>query len=361
MSWVLPFFFGLIIFEANRLQSMTMMIQDAETYPSFFSSGPMMAWVKKVNSMSRRGEAFFFMVDFEGEQALALTQQECRHLGIRWSFEEVNPEVPSPLRSVKSGLDRNPVHISAYKGKFDRVMSGLRYGDSFLTNLTTATPVNSGLSLNEIYDHSKAPFKVLWPGRFVVFSPERFVQIRSGRISTYPMKGTRRDEEGKGAGDLLENLKEFEEQATVVDLLRNDISMVSRDVRVDRFRYLEAIDTDRGRIWQTSSAISGRLPVFYRENIGSIISAMLPAGSISGAPKKRTVEIIREAEGGPRGWYTGICGYFDGHDLDSAVMIRFIEQTDDGLVFRSGGGITARSVMEQEYQEMLDKVYVPIY
>lgn len=338
-----------------------MMIFDDDGIAPLCSSKAMDAWIEKANGFSRRGEAFFFMIDFEGHHPVALTHQESEALGIRWSFADMRPAVPAALSPGKTEMKLHPAPIAEYSSKFERVMSGLRYGDSFLTNLTMATPVETNLGLKDIYEQSRAPFKVLWPGRFVVFSPERFVRIQSGKISTYPMKGTRRDEEGKGAGDLLENQKEFEEQATVVDLLRNDISMVARDVKVDRFRYLEAIDTDRGRIWQTSSAISGRLPAFYRERIGSILASMLPAGSISGAPKKRTVEIIREAEGSDRGWYTGICGYFDGYDLDSAVMIRYIEQTDKGLVFRSGGGITARSNMEHEYQEMLDKVYVPIY
>ncbi|OGU77880.1 MAG: hypothetical protein A2279_07140 [Stygiobacter sp. RIFOXYA12_FULL_38_9] len=86
---------------------------------------------------------------------------------------------------------------------------------------------------------------------------------------------------------------------------------------------------------------------------------MLPAGSISGAPKKKTVEIIQNAEKLERGYYTGVFGYYDGNNLDSAVMIRFIEQTAEGLVYRSGGGITFMSDVNSEYQELIDKVYVP--
>jgi para-aminobenzoate synthetase component 1 len=86
----------------------------------------------------------------------------------------------------------------------------------------------------------------------------------------------------------------------------------------------------------------------------------LPAGSISGAPKKKTVEIIKDAEGYERGYFTGIFGIFDGKDLDSSVMIRFIESIDSKLCYKSGGGITFMSKPELEYQEMIDKVYVPI-
>ena len=85
----------------------------------------------------------------------------------------------------------------------------------------------------------------------------------------------------------------------------------------------------------------------------------MPAGSVTGAPKQKTLEIINHVEGLPRGYYTGIFGCFDGENLESAVMIRFIEQRDGQLWFRSGGGITCNSLAELEYQELIDKVYVP--
>ena len=93
--------------------------------------------------------------------------------------------------------------------------------------------------------------------------------------------------------------------------------------------------------------------------IGNIIFELLPAGSISGAPKPSTLDIIKRAEGQKRGFYTGVFGYFDGETLDSAVMIRFIEKQKDGFYFRSGGGITINSDMRSEYQEVLEKVYLP--
>jgi len=87
---------------------------------------------------------------------------------------------------------------------------------------------------------------------------------------------------------------------------------------------------------------------------------LLPAGSITGAPKPKTMEIIDQAEGYERGFYTGICGCFDGENLDSAVMIRFIEQEGEQLIFKSGGGITSQSDLNKEYEELIQKVYVPI-
>jgi para-aminobenzoate synthetase component 1 len=143
-------------------------------------------------------------------------------------------------------------------------------------------------------------------------------------------------------------------------LIRNDLSLVAKNVKVDKFRYVEKIRTNNKSLLQVSSRISGELPGNYEENIGSILFDLLPAGSISGAPKKKTLEIINEAENYKRGYYTGVFGVFDGKNLDSAVMIRFIERVGEELYFKSGGGITYMSKPEQEYQELIDKVYVPI-
>jgi para-aminobenzoate synthetase component 1 len=136
--------------------------------------------------------------------------------------------------------------------------------------------------------------------------------------------------------------------------------MVAKKVRVKRFRYIDKIITHESELLQVSSEITGELPKNYGENIGSIIMKLLPAGSICGAPKQKTLEIIKEAENDDRGYYTGIFGIFDGINLESAVMIRYLEQKDDKLIYRSGGGITALSNASDEYQELIDKVYVPI-
>ena len=129
---------------------------------------------------------------------------------------------------------------------------------------------------------------------------------------------------------------------------------------VEQFRYIDTVSTHAGSLLQVSSRITGALPGDYHARIGSIIAALLPAGSVTGAPKKKTVEIIRKAENYDRGYYTGICGYFDGSTLDSGVMIRYIEKNGDNLFFKSGGGITVYSDPEKEYQELIDKVYVPV-
>ena len=160
---------------------------------------------------------------------------------------------------------------------------------------------------------------------------------------------------------ILNDIKERAEHATIVDLIRNDLSIVAENVEVKRYRYVEKLKTNQKDLLQVSSEISGQLPENFHDKLGEIIFSLLPAGSISGAPKSKTLDIIEQAEGYDRGFYTGICGWFDGENLDSAVMIRFIEQQGDQLVFKSGGGITSKSEVEKEYQELIQKVYVPLY
>jgi para-aminobenzoate synthetase component 1 len=159
---------------------------------------------------------------------------------------------------------------------------------------------------------------------------------------------------------ILSDEKEHWEHNTIVDLIRNDLSIVSEDVHVPRFRYIDRLKTSQKELLQVSSEIKGKLPENWQSNIGDMLLNLLPAGSISGAPKAKTVEVIRESEGQDRGYFTGIFGIYEDKSLDSAVNIRFIEKTHDGFQFRSGGGITAKSNMEEEYREMIHKVYVPL-
>ena len=249
----------------------------------------------------------------------------------------------------------------SYQRSFNIVRQNILAGNSFLTNLTCRTPVDTNLTLKDIYYHSKAIYKLWVKDTFTVFSPEIFVRIHQGKISSYPMKGTIDASIPSAAQLLMNDPKEAAEHATIVDLIRNDLSMVANQVSVSRYRYIDTLQTNQGAILQTSSEIQGVLPENYPEHLGELIFRLLPAGSITGAPKKKTMQIIREAETYDRGFYTGIMGYSDGINLDSAVMIRFVEQEGEKMYFKSGGGITCQSDAESEYNEMKQKVYVPIY
>ena len=174
------------------------------------------------------------------------------------------------------------------------------------------------------------------------------------------MKGTIDASIADAENIIINDEKELAEHYTIVDLIRNDLSIISKNVKVDKFRYIDKLNTCDKQLLQVSSQISGELYDDYNSALGDIITSMLPAGSITGAPKKKTVDIIKDAENYDRGFYTGIFGIFDGINLDSCVMIRFIEKTDKGFIYKSGGGITVNSNLNSEYNELIDKVYVPL-
>jgi para-aminobenzoate synthetase component 1 len=250
--------------------------------------------------------------------------------------------------------------LESYRRKFETTARGLARGDSYLVNLTLQTPIECDLSLEEIFLASDAPYSLYLPGRFVCFSPERFVRIdKGGTISTCPMKGTINAEIPGAEQIILDDFKESAEHATVVDLLRNDLSLSAAKVRVERYRYVERLKTSEREILQVSSDIRGELGQDYHQRLGDVIFSMLPAGSVSGAPKESTLDIIRNSESGPRGFYAGVFGYYDGDEFDSGVIIRYIEEIDGQKHFRSGGGVTAYSRMEDEYDEALEKIYLP--
>lgn len=317
--------------------------------------------IETINRLGSQNEPFFFMVDFEMEKPVVIPINVLEDQKIRFKFNNFKNY---QFRKIKDKnelrFERFPIPFSEYNIAFQHVLQNLEYGNSFLTNLTFPTRLESNVDIHQLFNRSRAKYKLDFNGEFIVFSPETFVKIRDGKIYTYPMKGTIDASLPNAAEKLMNDEKEKAEHYTIVDLLRNDLGIVAKDIKVTKFRYLEKIQTMDKELYQTSSEICGTLPENYLEELGRILFAMLPAGSISGAPKKKTIEIIREAEKQNRGYYSGVMGYFDGINLDSAVMIRFIEQVDGKLFFRSGCGITTQSDCLSEYNEMIDKVYVPI-
>lgn len=269
-----------------------------------------------------------------------------------------------PLKSnQKLKLEKFPISFEEYKKKFDVIQEHIKNGNSYLLNLTSQTKIETKYSLDEIYEKTHAKFKLRFKNdndNFVCFSPERFIQIKKNKIYTYPMKGTIDVNLPNAQAKILGDVKEMAEHTMVVDLLRNDLGIVGNKVRVEKFRYIDKINAGSKKLLQVSSKISAHLQSNWNEKIGDIITSILPAGSITGTPKKMTVEILDEIEGYERDFYTGIFGVFDGESLDSAVMIRFIQEDENGNKFyKSGGGITCDSDCALEYQELIDKVYLP--
>jgi len=316
-------------------------------------------WVAKMNAFGAKRIPFLFILDFELKNPVVLPLSDLGTAPLKFNVGADSTEIKLTVQHISQPVEKKPVPFEIYETGFNQVMNAIQAGDTYLLNLCYSTPISGITSLEEIFEKASAPYKLLWPGKFVVFSPEQFVSLTDGMIRTFPMKGTIDAALPNAENTLLDDLKEQEEHATVVDLLRNDLSIVASKVTVERYRFVSKIHTRGKTLLQTSSEISGQLTDDYLDHLGDMLHSLLPAGSVSGAPKKRTVELIHAIEPEQRGYYTGVFGVFDGLNLDSAVMIRMIEQRGDGFYYRSGGGITYRSEVRSEYQEVIDKVYIP--
>lgn len=372
--------------------------------------------IDKINQLASQDEPFLFVINYQGDKAFIrllsdIIPEECLfdfegrgNFSHAWketwkegtSEKETWKKETSEEEISETTWQIEPPLYEDYERSFNIVKSNIMAGNSYLTNLTCRVPVSCNLSLEEIFHRAKGKYKLLLRRKrnltpFVCFSPETFVRIKGGRIYSYPMKGTLDASLPNAEKQLMEDRKEAAEHATIVDLIRNDLSRVAENVRVDKYRYIDVLHTNKGDILQTSSEISGRLPEDYPHHLGEILDAQLPAGSITGAPKDKTMQIIQEAEGYDRGFYTGIMGIYDQGELNSAVMIRFIEEETspvdfetDGeknfkasegkgdeasegkrdeasrkLYFKAGGGITSKSDCRKEYEEVIQKIYLP--
>lgn len=316
--------------------------------------------IKILNLLGSERVPFIFIIDFDNKIPWICPLSEIDATEVLYDINGRTNVWKKPSNGKDLEFEVKPVKEERYKKAFDLVQQNINHGNSFLLNLTMPSEVKTNYSLKEIFYHSKAKYRLWFKDQFVVFSPETFIKTKKRKISSFPMKGTIDANLPDAKNKLLQNEKELAEHYTIVDLIRNDLSMVAKNVKVERFQYIDHIKTHRNELFQMSSEISGDLPQDYKDHIGDIIFTMLPAGSISGAPKAKTIEIIKEAENYNRGYYTGVFGIFDGENIDSGVMIRFLENTDEGIVYKSGGGITAKSNCGEEYKELIDKIYIPV-
>lgn len=315
----------------------------------------------EMDALATNGKSFFFMVDFLMTRIELFTKEALETSNVFIDFKTFQHSPSKQSLPKNSHWNTFPESIEDYRKGFDKVQEHLKRGNAYLINYTRKTEVETNLSLSEIFQFSKAKYKVLYEDKWVCFSPETFIEIIDNKIYTYPMKGTIDASIDNAPEVLKNNIKEKAEHYTVVDLLRNDLSMVADNVKVDEFQRIDLLQTQQKNLYAMSSKISGEVKPEYRGKVGSLLYRLLPAGSILGAPKPKTLEIVLASENYDRGWYTGICGWFDGENLDTAVMIRFIEKENGKMYFKSGGGITYMSQLEEEYEEMKNKIYVPIY
>jgi len=316
--------------------------------------------IYRINQLGKKRIPFLFIIDFDMEKPIVIPLVDIDSEDLLFSINGItNVRTKGEQKGVVN-FKAIPVAKERYRVAFNHVKKHIQHGNSFLLNLTLPSRIETNLGMKEIFYRSNAKYKLWLKDKFVVFSPETFIQTKGNVISSFPMKGTMDASLPNAKQQLLESEKELAEHYTIVDLIRNDLSMIAKNVRVEKFRFVDRVQTNKGGLFQMSSEITGNLPDNYSENIGETLVKMFPAGSISGAPKKKTLDIIKEAEQYKRGYYTGIFGVFNGKNIDSGVMIRYIEQTPDGLIYKSGGGITAKSNIDEEYQELIDKIYIPI-
>jgi len=260
---------------------------------------------------------------------------------------------------LSTSLDR-----AAYRAGVERIREYIRAGDLFQANLTRRLSSPTTMSGEELYhamvETSPAPYAAYFDcGDFEVasISPEHFLSLRGRRISTSPIKGTRprgetpeRDERLRR--ELAESAKDRAENVMIVDLLRNDLSRVSLpgSIAVPRLAAVETHPT----VHHLVSTVTGRLEP--DRTIVDLLRATFPGGSVTGAPKIRAMEVLRELEPVRRGVYTGTMGIlgFQG-DAELSVAIRTAVVRGGHAFYGTGGGITLASDPEAEWAESEDK------
>ncbi len=311
-----------------------------------------------MNRLGKKGTPFLFILSYDKTKLFVQTLDNLDH-DIFYKLETWR-NYPVTKRQKPYRFTACPIAFSEYKKAFDAIIEEIRSGNTYLLNLTFETPVETDLTLKETFCYARAKFKLYFKNTFICFSPERFVEIENNTIATYPMKGTIDANLLNAEERILSDPKEMAEHVMIVDLMRNDLGIVGNEVTVEQFRYIDRIKAGSRELLQVSSKISARLPRNWTAQLGTIFDKLTPAGSITGTPKRSTVSIIERVENYERGFYTGVFGVFDGKAVKSGVMIRFIERRDGKLYYKSGGGITIDSNAKSEYEELLNKVYLPL-
>ena len=193
-------------------------------------------------------------------------------------------------------------------------------------------------------------------------SPETLVKLENGILHTFPLAGTRprgksEQEDKELERDLLSDEKELAEHNMLVDLGRNDLGKISRfgTVKVEKLHSIERFS----HVMHIGSTVRGEIEEKY--DALDAVSAVLPAGTLSGAPKIRACQLISELENNKRGIYGGAIGYIDfTGNLDTCIAIRIAYKKNGKVFVRSGAGIVADSVPEKEYQECINKAQAVI-
>lgn len=304
----------------------------------------------------------------EQQPAKRLLRAQERYRWLVQLLEKV-PEIP-PLSNdvcnpeeIVSNFDQ-----ASYEQAVAHAVDYIYAGDIFEVNISQrfSAPLPENVSAFQLYCRlrklNKAPFSSYLNFEDTIIassSPERFLRLDRQRIETRPIKGTckrgaTQQEDVALAKELMASEKDRAENIMIVDLMRNDLSRVSKahTVKVEQLCQLESYAT----VHHLVSVITAELEAQY--NAIDLLKAAFPGGSVTGAPKVRAMEIITEIEPHRRGPYCGCIGYmgFNG-DMDTAITIRTYAIKNDTVYFQAGGAITADSKPSIEYQETLNKAW----
>lgn len=279
-----------------------------------------------------------------------------------------HPEKLEPETVQKNGVTSDFIKED-YKDAIQKMVDYIVAGDIYITNMTRQIQIASQADPYEIFrllrQNNPSPFGGYFhynDVEIISASPERFFEIRDGVIRTRPIKGTRKrgatpEEDEALRLELQNSEKDKSELLMIVDLERNDLSRVCEpnSVKVEELFVTEAYAT----VFHLVSTICGKL--HQDKDVVDVLKAMFPGGSITGAPKYRSMEIIDELEHSRRMLYTGSMGYigFDGN-CDFNIVIRTMVYQDGCYHIGAGGGITCESDTEFEYEETRQKAYALI-
>ena len=272
---------------------------------------------------------------------------------------------PAPEQPLKLKTDFKPAFSEeAYCEMVEKGKRYIREGDIFQVVLSNQLEAEMEGSLLDAYrvlrTSNPSPYMFYFSSNDIEIagaSPETLVKLENGKLFTYPLAGTRPrgatpQEDERLEKELLSDEKERAEHNMLVDLGRNDIGKISQigTVEVEKYMAVERYS----HVMHIGSTVGGQIRPEY--DAVDAVDAILPAGTLSGAPKFRACEIIQELEGGRRGIYGGAIGYLDfSGNLDVCIAIRIAYAKKGRVYARSGAGIVADSVPENEYQECLNK------
>jgi para-aminobenzoate synthetase component 1 len=218
-----------------------------------------------MNPYGKRAQPFLFIIDFVCQKPIVLRLDEASEDRILYDIHGfTNVHTPDSV-SKDLRFQKYPIPFEIYRKAFEHVQHHIADGNTYLLNLTTATRVETNYTLFDLFSRSTAKIKLLYENSFVVFSPEIFVRIEDSIISSFPMKGTIDAAVPHAEKQILSDEKEMAEHATIVDLIRNDLSIVAEHVTVEKYRYIDRIHTNDKELLQVSSKITGRLEQDYCE------------------------------------------------------------------------------------------------